>query len=197
MPQHAPPEVSSADRLRNVGNGVVLVLRSIAVMAEVGYLRKGFGQRYLGMQAAVAVPVLIVYSMFWAGQDLRPLMGYLLMYLGMCGVARIDMLRRRWRGCIPVHSRYNGFPRLARFCPRMSEVAIKTKAEPALVVALGLLVLTLNPPLGFFLLLTAFALAGTTGMIDAHQRLRALDMHDMVIDQQQVAERFRTLRGQY
>ncbi len=194
QPQQQEP--SSAERLKATANWVFFVVRSLAVIAEVSFLRKGFGERYLGMQTFFALPVLLVYMAFWPGHDPRPLLWYLVLYLVMCGVARIDIARRRRAG-LCVHSRHNGFPRIARLCPGMSEVAIKRSAEPLLVAGMGMLVAMVNLPLGFFLLLTAVALFLTTGMNEAYERVRALDMHDMVIEQQQIAERFRTLRGQH
>ncbi len=58
-----------------------------------------------------------------------------------------------------VHSRYNGWPRLAKFFSRSSERTIKGGLEPAVVILTGILLLPLSQPLGSYLMAAGIALA--------------------------------------
>ena len=47
----------------------------------VVFLRRGFGARYFGVQAAAVIPVVLIYSLFWRGHDPVPLLVFLGLYL--------------------------------------------------------------------------------------------------------------------
>ncbi len=50
--------------------------------------------------------------------------------------------------------------------------------------------------LGTYLLLVSFGLFATTNLAAGFDRMRAQDMHDAFLDQQNAAERFRGMRGE-
>ena len=195
MQQPQQHEPSVLERLQSGANWLYLLCRAIAVMAEVSFLRTGFGERHLGLHAFLAVPLLMVYAAAWPAHDPRPLLAYLALYLVMCLVARAESLSRRLRGRRE-HSRYGGLPRIARLMPRLSEVTIKRVVEPLLVLLLAMVITPLNEPLGTYLLLTAFALCISVNMTAAYDHVRAVDMHDALLEQQQLTERFRAMRGE-
>jgi hypothetical protein len=180
--------------MQTTANLLFFIARCLAVTAEVALLRTGFGRRYLGLHAFLAVPLAFVYMLFWPGHDLRPLLLYLGLYLLMCAVARMQTLARGKRSN-PVHSRYDGVPRLARLFPRLDEITVKRVAEPLTLLVVAILVSQFNQPLGVYLLLSAVALFITIHTNLAFEEVRAMDMHDALIDQQQAAMRLRDLRG--
>jgi hypothetical protein len=179
--------------MQSTANVIFLVAKTIGVMAEVSFLRKEFGSRYLGVHAALAFPIVVIYSMVWPGYDLRPLFAYLAFYIFMCLVAKADLVARgrERRGG---HSRYDGMPRLAKLFPRCGEITIKRTLEPLVVFLLSMAVMPLDRPLGCYLLFTAVALLITINTMIAFEERRAADLHDLYLEQQQIATRVRGLR---
>jgi hypothetical protein len=87
------------------------------------------------------------------------------------------------------------YPRLMKLCPRLSEITVKRFIEPLLVFLGGVFTLHVNQPLGFYWMVGAFCMFGQASQADAWAREQATNMHDAVLDQQEVAERFRGMRG--
>jgi hypothetical protein len=187
------PGGPSMPDFRSAANIFALILFILAVSTEV-FLRKGFGPRYFGLQSALAALAIPFFTIFFPHDDPRPLMWFLMAYLGMCLLCRIGTMACTARG-LHCHSRYNGRPLLCRVLPWMSEVAIKRSVEPAVVLVAGLLIAEWNLPLGSYLMLSAFGLAATAFLIEAHERQRSMDMLDGYLDQTVIAERFRQMRG--
>ncbi len=173
----------------------LLVVRSCAVSLE-GLLRRDFGSRYIDFQAALAVPLIIVYANLWPRDDVRPVYWFLFAFLFACAIHRLKNLRRLWRGQKETgHSYYNGVPLLMRNFPRYSERTIKRVIEPVFVFVTGGVICQVNQPLGSYLLLGAASLFITSGLTDTIERVRAQDLNDSMIEQQGIAERFRDMRG--
>ena len=102
---------------------------------------------------------------------------------------------RRLRGELPIHSRYCGYPRLMKLCLCLSEITVKRFVEPLLVFLGGVFTLQVNQPLGFYWMIGAACMCGQASQAEAWERMQATNMHDAVLDQQEVAERFRGMRG--
>jgi len=87
-----------------------------------------------------------------------------------------------------------GYPRLLRFIPCMSEETFK-RVEPFLVIGTGIGLLALNQILGGFLLLSGIGwiVSNAATEIAIGERIGA--MHDQLIEQQYLTERFRRLSG--
>src|SRR4051812_7155800 len=108
------PQMQDDRRQLQQGMGcLILVLRAFAASVEV-FLHQSstFGDRYLGTQSGLAVLLIFFYPVFWEGHDTRPLYGFLLGYLFMCGVVRMASAARRRRGELGEHTYYAGRPRL-------------------------------------------------------------------------------------
>ena len=90
MPQQKPGMFESFRNSMGVG---LFICRSFAVSIEV-FLHKEMGERYLGLQAAAVLLFVPLFSLFWPGFDLRPLMLFLLAYLVMCFFSRVGSLSR-------------------------------------------------------------------------------------------------------
>jgi len=191
MPQQKQSALESARTGLAVG---LFICRSLSVSVEV-FLHRGMGERYLGLQAAAVLLLVPLYSLVWPGYDLRPLMLFLLAYLVMCCLARVSSIAHRLAGehC---HSHYTGWPRGIKPGAKCSELTVKRVVEPAIVMAAGFLLRQVNPPLGTYLMLAGGSLFISVSASETEQRTRALDMNDAVINQEQVADRFRDMRSE-
>jgi hypothetical protein len=174
---------------------VVFIAGALAASLEV-FLHRRFGERYLGLQAAVVLLIVPFYSLFWEGYDPTPLLQFLLAYVVMCALARIGIMARLRRGGAQEHSRYNGFPRLMAITRRISERTIKCVVEPMLVFFVGVFTMPTSEPLGGYLMLAALGLLISTQLTAGYERIRALDMYDAYVNQNQVAQDFRDMRGE-
>lgn len=178
---------------KRAANLLVFATQAIASPVEV-CIRSKFGPRYFGLAALAGFVVMPMWPLWWPGEDASGIEAFWLWYLLMLVINRTRSLRMASKG-EPVHSRYNGWPGLARFFPRTSEAKIKAWIEPLCVFLAGLIVRATDVPLGSYLIVAAIALFFTNGVIAAVERARITELNDALIDQQIVAERFRRLRG--
>jgi hypothetical protein len=159
------------------------------------FLHCRFGERFFGPQAPAVLVLIPIYMVGWPHDDLRPMLLYLPAYLFMCLVQRLEMGLRRLRGDPPVHSRYNGTPVFMKWFGRMSEISVKTVMEPLILFIFGVLVRSDNRPFGTYLMIGAICLLVQSYMGVTWMWMRATDMHDSMIEQHELAERFRGMRG--
>lgn len=187
---------SNPDPTKAVLGALNFACRSMAATVEV-FLHKSrsFGERYLGLQAAAGVRCLFFYTAFWRYGDIRPVLGFLVLYLVALAMARFGIMSRV-RGGEEVHSFYTGAPRIMRWMRGMSEETVKRIVEPMLVFLIGVFVMQANDPLGTYLMLASFALFATGNLAAGFDRMRAMDMNDAYLEQRNVAEQFREMRGQ-
>ncbi len=176
---------------KQAANVLVFVARALASPVEV-FLRKRFGCRYFGVASLGGLVAVPMWMLFWPQDDPRPIMGFWLLYLVMQLRARLESMWMMHRGNI-MHSRYNGSSRLARVFPKCSESTIKGGVEPAIVCIIGVLLMTVSEPLGSYLVVAGISLALTNSVIEAVDRVQAIEMHDAFIEQRALSERFRDL----
>jgi hypothetical protein len=163
-----------------------------ATSAEV-FLRREFGWNYIGAQAAAVVVLVPIFMMLWPGYDPRPLAWFLVAYLVMCVIARLQAGWRRMRGDAN-HSYYSGWPWLMGIFRRWSEVTVKRWVEPALVGILAALIGEHNAPLASYLVGSALCLFVSGHAREESVRKRVEAMKDAAIEQEIIAERFREMR---
>jgi len=178
---------------KQAANMFVFVAHALCSPVEV-ILRKQFGSRYFGAASLGGLVAVPMWMIFWPGEDPGLLMCFWLFYLVMQFRARVESHWMLLRGSV-VHSRYNGWPRIARFLPKSSEDKIKGGAEPTFVCLSGMLLMGISPPLGSYLLVAGVALAVTHSVLAAVERVQAIEMHDSFIEQQQLSSRFNAMRG--
>jgi hypothetical protein len=173
--------------VRNGLNWMLLIANAGATSVEV-FLHRRFGARYLGFQAMAAVPLILIFALYWPQTDIDPLMVFLLAYLGMCMVARLGMMLRT----DVEHSYYSGWPHLLSPKAAGKELFFKQFVEPAFVIFGGVLVRDWNDPLGAYLTFAGCCLfiSNTLNRMAASQRV--MNVRDAMYEQQQLAE---TLRG--
>ena len=194
MQQQQPPTREPFDVLSDAAPGLFrFVIRTWGTAVEV-FLRKDFGSEYLGMQAAAAFLFIPLYAIAGVPQyDPVPMFQYWILYVLFCLHHRLGVIRRTWRG-ERGHRYYNGVPGLGRTFPRLSEVTVKKVVEPLFVCGVGFLLFQFLPPLGLFLLIGGGCLAFTQWDWDLRMRRRAREMHEAMLEQEEVADRFRDLR---
>ncbi|MCK6486426.1 MAG: hypothetical protein HUU22_11045 [Phycisphaerae bacterium] len=177
---------------------IAFIAGVLAVSVEV-FLRRSrtFGERYMGVQAALVILLVPIYCAWWGGYDVRPLFYFLAAYLFMCLVIRIGGILERRRGGAPQHSRYNGFPRLCRLFPRVREVTVKSIIEPAVVFLVGVFMMPVSEPLGSYLMLASSGLLLSVNLLVGYERMRAMDMQDAAIEQRDLAESLRNGRDRW
>ncbi len=165
----------------------------IAYPVEV-WLRTRMGPQHGGLIALVALFTVPMWSVFFPTENPNGLWIFWFGFLVMQLRARIETTRMIAKGDV-IHSRYNGWPRLAWVFKSMPESRIKAAIEPLAVFLAALAVMEFSTPLGTYLIAAALALAFNNALIDAVAKARARELNDALIDQQQLAERFREMRG--
>lgn len=170
---------------------MVILLRSLAATLEV-FLHSRPGSRYPGLYGALGAVCIFMFGAFFPGQDIRPLLRFLVAYLGMCGWNRLSGL---WRRRDKQHSMYTGRPRLLWIFPRLDEFGVKAVVEPVLVFLIASWCYSWNEPLGSYLVLAALGLFASVSMTEMWERSRAQDLSDATFAQRQLIERVRVMRG--
>ena len=94
--------------LRGNLNIVLFIIRTWSTSIEV-FLRRDFGDRYLGWQAMAVLILVPLYSLGWRDYDLQWLSWFIPAYLVRCLYVRVCAFTKRQRGEY-WHSYYNGWP---------------------------------------------------------------------------------------
>ncbi len=193
-PHHHHQQPSSGPNVAGMANAIGFLVHTWAASVEV-FLRKDFGDRFLGIHAAAVLLLVPVFGVFWEGYDVRPLFWFVPVYLGAVAVARLGMAWRKRKG-IHIHSFYSGFPRCMKAHSRVSEVQFKRYFEPILAASTGVTFCIMGEqPLGVFLMIAGASVYLSVTMSELQFAQRAAAMNDQVIEQQYVAERFREMQG--
>lgn len=193
---HQEPQATGPDALgeaRAATNIFLFAARTLGASVVV-FLRRNFGERYLGAPGAAVLIAVPLFITAWPGFDVRPLIWFLGVYFYACVVHRIVIVRRKRRGVV-LHSYYGGDSLLRRFFPRMSESTIRRGLEPLVAMIVGLLLMPLNEPLGHYVLLAGCSLFFSESVNDGMQREHVQRMHDAVAEQRYYTERFRQMNG--
>src|SRR5208282_510033 len=133
--------------------------------------------------------------LFFPHANPAPLMCLLGLYIGRVVVGRITHFYRFCRGRLPkIHRQSPGHPLIARFLPDWNEDRVLW-LEPAGVLLLGLAVVWLTRPLGWYLILAGISMAAWMGLCKLYLMNSVGAMNDAAIEQQMQAERFRELQG--
>jgi hypothetical protein len=177
---------------QKAANILVLAAQVIASPVEV-MLRKNFGSKYFGVPSAIALFAVPMWALFWPGESPLGLWVLWVLFILMQLRARLESVRMLAKGQF-IHTRYNGWPRLASVFKRMPEQKIKAGLEPLLVFVAGVLLMPVSEPLGSYLMVAALSLGFNHSVIESVERAQALEMNDALIEQQAMAERFRQMR---
>ena len=190
--QPEPKGWTPIEDTQNAASILVLIAQSLAAPVEV-FLRTRFGRRYFGVPAFLGFLAVPMWMLFWPREDATAIFVFWCLYILMQLRARIESMIMVARGDI-IHTRYNGYPRLARIFKKTHEHKLKGGHEPALVVIVGAFMLSVSEPLGSFLMTSGFCLALVNSVIESVERSRAMSMNDAWIEQQAQAARFREIQ---
>lgn len=179
-------------RSLTTANVFVFVARMFAAPLEA-ILRRRFGYRYFGMQALMAVVLMPFWMIAWPGHSRIGLMLFWWLTIVRFIRIRIESMRLLRNG-VAIHTRYNGWPKLASVFKRSTESAIKAKWEPLFCFILGWVLMSVSEPLGSLVLVSTVALVLVHSTIDAVETARVMELNDAWIEQQRIAERFREVR---
>jgi hypothetical protein len=169
----------------------VLVASVLARPVEV-ILRRRFGSRYFGVPSLLALFAVPGWMAFWPGESPMAIWWFEgLFVLAQLG-ARVEQLRMVATNDV-VHTRYNGWPRLAAIFRKADEATLKGAIEPVLVILTGLFLMPVSEPLGSYLMTSGLCLAFIESVIRSVDRARALEINDTLIEQQNAMDRFRAL----
>jgi hypothetical protein len=160
------------------------------------FLRTRFGSQYFGVAAGLAFFVVPMWMVFFPTEPATGIWIFWCLYIVMQLRARIETARSKSKGEV-IHSRYNGWPRLANAFKSMPESRLKAAIEPLAVFLCALAVMAGSVPLGSFLIVSAFALAFNNALLGAVTKARVRELNDTLIEQQQIAECFRDMRGDH
>jgi hypothetical protein len=189
----AQSEPSFGQRMNHTVNLFLWVCGMFALPAVV-FFRKDLGRHYMGTQALGTVLVMLLWPGLFGPHDPRPMLMAFYAFLGLCFVARLRVIRRSWRGD-RIPRLYNGMPRLMRYAPHCDEVWFKRCVEFPLLVLIGVAGLSLSVPLGAFILTSAACLLITESSIEMALNDHAARMHEQIVEQEILMQKFRQLRG--
>ena len=136
----------------------MLVAQAIAAPLEP-FLRRGFGPRYFGLPALLGLFLVPFWMVLWPGEDPAPIIGFWWLFILMQLLARLESVSPAARRRL-IHTRYNGQPRLAAVFRRTPERTLKAAHEPWLAMLAGAVALAFSGPLGSYLIVAGFCLAG-------------------------------------
>ncbi|MBX3395547.1 MAG: hypothetical protein KF841_09285 [Phycisphaerae bacterium] len=177
--------------------GIIQFLASaVAAPIELFIHRLGsFGERYFGFQFVAAAGFMVFWPVLCSPHhDPRPTLAFCFASVFMYLCARSRTVKRIRKGGPQPHTRYSGEPWLKFVFRRMNETKIKFFVEPVLVFIGGALVMSLSPPLGGFFIVSGLGMFIANSTSERFERRRALDMHDALVEQRSVVERFRELQ---
>jgi len=104
---------------QNAASFLVLAAQALSAPVEV-CIRTKFGSRYFGVPSLLGFLIISMWMLFWPGQDPQPIFIFWCFYVLMQIRARIESMVLVARGKA-VHSRYNGWPRLASIFKKKTE----------------------------------------------------------------------------
>lgn len=193
---HQEPEGPNFfDDLRLASGLLWFLCRMWGTSLEV-FLHVGMGVRYPGVHGACTLLFMPLFSLGWPHADPVPLWIYLGTYLAMCMWQRAYSWTRSRSQRAAEHSFYNGYPVLCAKFPRLSEHRAKQTIEPILAIAFGYVTSLWNAPLGWYLVGGGASLWLSHSMSSRLHSEEFLDMQDSMLEQRQLAERFREMRGE-
>jgi hypothetical protein len=177
---------------RSSFNAMYFLANSHATCLTV-FLRHSFGSEAIGMNGLVAVLMMLVYR----GETRCLAMGtFFMAWLVALIVQRLRtfvLYQRGWR----LHSRYGGYPWLAIRIPFVKTEVRAMALEPLVCLLVGHVLCRWSEPVGRFVMFGCFSLAIKNGIERQIDRARLRQMHDAVIEQMHLVERFQQTRKDY
>ncbi len=155
------------------------------------FLRRDFGREALGLNAFLAMLLILVFYSLTAD---RAVFVFFVCWLAAQITQRVRTFRLIRSGEI-FHSRYAGTPWLAMTVPLVrKESTARGLIEPLICLIAGALLCPVSENLGGFVMFGLFTFLIRNGIEREIVRKRVEQMHDAEIEQQFLANRFRNPR---
>jgi hypothetical protein len=167
------------------GIGIAYLFLSAHRLAISPFIRNGFGARAHEPHVLYTFGGLMWLSCGYGGFRL-----YFLCWLAVMAARRVETLRLALKG-VRYHTRYQGHPFAAMLMPRVKTEAHARYAEPLLCLAVGLVLVTISEPVGFFVMAGFVSFAGCMAIDAMIDQRRVEAMHDAEMEMRYYAERFR------
>lgn len=156
--------------------------------AILPFIRRDFGVNFFGLNALVAIGVMLVFG---AVENTDDLMAYMALWLLLVAAHRLDAHRNYRRGQV-THSRHTGDSLIAAKLPAsVKRKTVQMLIEPGVCLIAGALLCPHAPGCGRFLIGGAFAVMAFNGTQRASMQQRVRSMRDAHIEQQVTAQMFR------
>lgn len=189
--QKQQPQTTPGDRVTMAGsfNGLNALANAHALTCTV-FIRTDFGREGIGLHGLVAGLMILAYGSFL---NCYPMFPFFLLWMLAVICQRIRQLIN-WRRGVVLHSRYNGYPWLAkRLFPRMSELNARG-VDAFLCLAIGGLLAQFNQPLGWFVMAGFVSILFSEAVMVEFNRRRLQAMRDAEIEQRYLAEQYKSGR---
>jgi hypothetical protein len=184
------PDPQQKQPLQDVRTGFNIFWHIVSgyATAIVPFIRKDFGTAFFGLNALVAVFVMMLFGAAVRSDDM---LYYMYVWLVLVTIHRLDAFRAYRKGRI-IHSRYTGDCWLAeKLSPASKRKTVQLVIEPALCLVVGAMICPYSPGVGKFVIVGAFAVMMFNGWQRAVMQGRVRKMHDAHIEQQATAQMFR------
>ncbi len=188
MSQQQP---TPGDRLTMAGSfhGANVFANAHALTCTV-FLRTDFGREGIGLHGLIAALLILGYGSF---ANCFPMFIYFLLWMLAVIGQRIRQFIN-WRRGVIIHSRYSGYPWLAkRLFPRMTELNARG-VDAFLCLAVGGLLAQFNQPLGWFVMAGFVSILFSEAVMVESTRKRLQAMRDAEIEQRYLAEQYKSGR---
>lgn len=192
MASHSPQQRSQPGDMLTLGES----FKSLNALAHAHactvtpFLRTDFGSEGIGLHGLIGGGMILGWGCY---ANCYPMFIYFLIWIVALAIQRAKTFLNWQRGVI-VHTRYNGYPWLARrFFPRLSEPNAKA-VEAFACLGIGGLLAQFWPPLGWYVMAGFVSIMFTEAVIAETAKRRLQAMRDAEIEQRYLAERYKSGR---
>lgn len=193
MVPHSPPQRPQPGDHLTMASSVngLNILANAHASTLTPFSRTDFGSEGLGMPGLIGAGIILAWGCYF---NSYPMFIYFLVWMGVLLCQRVKTFIN-WRRGAANHSRYNGYPWIARrFFPRLSEPNAKA-VEAFAYLGIGGLIAQFCPPLGWYLMLGLPSILISEAIIVETTRRRLQAMRDAEIEQEYMNEMYK--RGKF
>jgi hypothetical protein len=184
---------SLVDRVRGTANLAIGIVKIFSLPAEM-LLHFDVGETYIGLFGGMSMLLMFFFPIFFPHSNPAPLLLFLLAFVVRGACHRALGLWKYFKGIRPTqHRKRPGTPWLARLTDRIP-VRVWFWLEGPIFAIVGTGAVFLNKPLGFFMVLSGWALLVITGLRAVMHHNQMMELHDRMLEQQFTSEGLRELQ---
>lgn len=192
MVPHSPQQRSQPGDMLTLGES----FKSLNALAHAHactvtpFFRTDFGAEGIGLHGLIGGGMILAWGCY---ANCYPMFIFFFIWIIALAIQRAKTFLN-WRRGVIVHTRYNGYPWLARrFFPRLSEPNAKA-VEAFACLGIGGLLAQFWPPLGWYVMAGFVSIMFTEAVIAETAKRRLQAMRDAEIEQRYLAERYKSGR---